>query len=67
MRLHTDGDPDEHVLDHTLIGRDAVEELDLRHRVEHDVSHSGTDRHPEFVGGLVVAVDSDPLRREVCA
>ena len=55
---------DQHILDHARRTGDGVEPFDLGHRVQHHMSHTGFHGGGRLVDGLVVAVQSDPLRRE---
>ena len=65
VRLDADGDPHENVLDDAGRAGDRVEAFDLGHRVEHDVADPGLDGRRQLVDGFVVAVQRDPLGREV--
>jgi len=47
--LDADRDPDEHVLDDALLTGDPVEDLDLRHRVDHDVGDATADGQAQLV------------------
>ena len=65
VRLDADGDADQHILDDARLARDGVEALDLDHRVDDDMSDAGLDGSGQLLGRFVVAVQRDPLRREV--
>ena len=59
--LYPDGHPDHHVLHDPGATGNGVEPVDLDHRVQYYVADAGLDRSGEFVDGLVVAVQCDPL------
>ena len=65
VRLDADRHADQHVLDDARVAGDRVEPFDLGHRVEHDVPDPGLDGRGELVDRFVVAVQRDPLGREV--
>ena len=65
VRLDTDGQAHEDILDDARFARDRVEALDFDHRVQNDVTHPGLDRRGQLLNRFVVAVEGDPLRREV--
>ena len=65
VRLDTDGETDKHILDDARLARDGVEALDFGHRVQDDVTDPGFDRGGQLRDGFVVAVQRDPLGREV--
>ncbi len=63
--LDADRHANQHVLDDACGSGDRIESFDLGHRVEHDVPDPGLDGRGEFIDGFVVAVQRDPLGREV--
>ncbi len=65
VRFDADGETDEDVLDDACLARNGIQTLDLGHRVQNDVADTGFDRRGQFRDRLVVAVEGDPLRREV--
>ena len=65
VRLDTDRETNEDILDDARLPRDGIEALDLDHRVQNDMADTGFDRCRQFGDGFVVAVEGDPLRREV--
>src|SRR5690242_7018282 len=65
VRLDTDREANEDVLDGARLPRDGIEAVDLDHRVQNDVADTGFDRRREFGDGLVVAVEGNPLGWEV--
>jgi hypothetical protein len=67
VRLDADRHAHQHVLHGALVASDPVQPDDLVERVQHDRADS--DRHPrgELGGRFVVAVQGDPLGREVRA
>ena len=65
VRLDTDRDPHQHVLDDAGRTGDLVEAFDLRHRVQNHVPDTGLHRGGKFVDRFVVAVQRDSLGREV--
>ena len=64
VSLHADGHANQYVGDDATLARQAVEALDLHHRVQHDVTDTGLECRVEFVEALVVAVQRDSLCRE---
>ena len=60
-----DGDADQHILDDAGLARDGVEALDLDHRVDDDMTDAGLDGRGQLGDRFVVAVQRDPLGREV--
>ena len=67
VRLDADGDADQHRLDDVVARRDVGEAGDLVVGVEDDRADARGDRGLQLVDRLVVAVEGDPLRREVGA
>jgi hypothetical protein len=65
MRFDADGHPDQHVLDSAGLGGDGVEAFDLDHRIDHDVADPGLDGGGQLGDRFVVAMQRDPLWREV--
>ena len=65
VRLDADGETNEDVLDDARLARDGIEALDFGHRVHNDVPDTGFDRGGQLRDGFVVAVEGNPLRREV--
>ena len=64
VRLDADRDPDQHVLHGSDLLRHRVQPGDLQQGVHHHRTHPGRDTGPELGEGLVVAVQSDPIRGE---
>ena len=65
VRFDADGDADQHVLHDTRFAGDGVESLDLDHRIHHDVRDPGLDGSGQLGDRFVVAVERNPLGREV--
>ena len=66
VRLDTNGETNEDVLDDARLARDPVEALDFGHRVQNDVAYTGFHGGGQLGDRFVVAVQSNPLRRKVC-
>ena len=65
VRLDADRHPHQHVLHAAVVAGDPVQPGDLVVRVQHDRADAGRDSRGELGGRLVVAVQRDPLGREV--
>ncbi len=63
VRLHADGDPDQHLRAYPALAGQLGEPVDLGERVDDDPAHPGVDRPGQLGDRLVVAVEADPLRR----
>ena len=67
VRLDADGHPHHDRGHDAELGRDGGDPVDLVERVDDDPPHPVGQRLADLGGGLVVAVEADPLRREAGA
>ena len=63
--FHADGDADQDILHHPGLAGDGVEPFDLGHRVQYHVTDAGFHRRGQLGHRFVVAMQRDPLRREI--
>jgi hypothetical protein len=64
VRLHADGDPQQHPGPHAARTGQRGQPVDLVERVHDDPADPGVQRPGQLAGRLVVAVEPDPLGRE---
>ena len=62
MRMHARRDPQQYVRCPRSGGVERVEAIELVEAVDDDAMNAGSDRHAQFVAGLVVAMEHEARR-----